>query len=46
MGHFGFRKLTKALKDVSTNSTGLIFVSDGKFVLIEEEMPKMLLINA
>ena len=46
MGHFGFRQLTKSLKGVNTNSTGLIFVTDGKFVLIEEEMPKMLLINA
>jgi len=45
-GHFSFRQLTKALRELPTDETGLIFISDGKFVLIEKDMPKMLLINA
>ena len=34
-----FGKITQALMNANSNSTGLIFVADGSFVLIEKESP-------
>mmetsp|Transcript_45839 Transcript_45839/g.60735 ORF Transcript_45839/g.60735 Transcript_45839/m.60735 type:complete len:233 (-) Transcript_45839:43-741(-) len=45
-GDFTFRKITQALKNANSTETGLIFVANGQYVLIEEEMPKMLVMSA
>ena len=34
-----FGKITKALMNANSTTTGLIFVADNSFVLIEEEHP-------